>query len=105
MREPHGTQEGSAWAAAMRATSRAPGPRLASPGPEVNGSSRHNECATRGASIREVSVPVRRSQRYRLNLVACHEHGTALNGFLPASWDHLGCQSWDHPACLAGGSL
>ena len=30
--------------------------------------------------------------------VACHEHGTALSGFLPASWDHLGCQSWDHPA-------
>jgi hypothetical protein len=37
--------------------------------------------------------------------VACHEHGTALSGFLPASWDHLGCQSWDHPACLAGLSL
>lgn len=36
--------------------------------------------------------------------VACHEHGTALSGFLPASWDHLGCQSWDHPARLAGGS-
>src|SRR6266508_4792038 len=34
--------------------------------------------------------------------VACHEHGTALTGFLPASWDHLGCQSWDHPARLAG---
>jgi len=34
--------------------------------------------------------------------VACHEHGTALSGFLPASWDHLGCQSWDHPARLAG---
>ena len=36
--------------------------------------------------------------------VACHEYGTALSGFLPASWDHLGCQSWDHPARLAGGS-
>ena len=36
--------------------------------------------------------------------VACHEHGTALSGFLPASWDHLFCQSWDHPARLAGGS-
>jgi hypothetical protein len=36
--------------------------------------------------------------------VACHEHGPALSGFLPASWDHLGCQSWDHPACLAGGA-
>jgi len=22
--------------------------------------------------------------------VACHEHGTALSGFLPASWDHQG---------------
>jgi len=22
--------------------------------------------------------------------VACHEHGTALSGFLPCSWDHLG---------------
>jgi hypothetical protein len=21
--------------------------------------------------------------------VACHEHGTTLNDFLPASWDHL----------------
>jgi len=21
--------------------------------------------------------------------VACHEHGTTLSGFLPASWDHL----------------
>jgi hypothetical protein len=21
--------------------------------------------------------------------VACHEHGTTLNGSLPASWDHL----------------
>jgi hypothetical protein len=30
--------------------------------------------------------------------VACHHHGTALSGFLPASWDHLICQSWDHPA-------
>lgn len=36
--------------------------------------------------------------------VACHEHGTALSGFLPGSWDHLGCQSWDHPARLPGGS-
>ncbi len=35
--------------------------------------------------------------------VACHEHGTALSGFLPGSWDHLDCQSWDHPVCLAGG--
>ena len=37
--------------------------------------------------------------------VACHKHGTTLNVFLPASWDHLGCQSWDHPARLAGWSL
>lgn len=36
--------------------------------------------------------------------VACHGHGTALNGFLPGSWDHLDCQLWDHPARLAGGS-
>ena len=36
--------------------------------------------------------------------VACHEHGTAVSGFLPASWDHLDCQSWDHPARLLGGS-
>jgi hypothetical protein len=35
-------------------------------------------------------------------IVACHEHGTALRGLLPASWDHLGCQSWDHPARLVG---
>ena len=25
--------------------------------------------------------------------------------FLPASWDSMGCQSWDHPARLAAGSL
>ena len=37
-------------------------------------------------------------------LVACHEHGTGVAGFLPGSWDHLDCQSWDHPACRAGGS-
>lgn len=37
--------------------------------------------------------------------VACHEHGTALSGSLPGSWDHLDCQSWDHPARLAGGFL
>lgn len=36
--------------------------------------------------------------------VACHEHGTALSGFLPRLWDHLFRQSWDHPARLAGGS-
>jgi hypothetical protein len=36
--------------------------------------------------------------------VACHEHGTAVGGLLPGSWDHLFCQSWDHPARLAGGS-
>jgi hypothetical protein len=36
------------------------------------------------------------------NYVACHDHGTGLTGFLPASWDHLGCQSWDHPARLSG---
>ena len=37
------------------------------------------------------------------HVVACHEHGTALSGFLPGSWDHLDCQSWDHPARLVGG--
>jgi len=36
-------------------------------------------------------------------IVASHEHGTALSGFLPSSWDHLGCQLWDHRARLAGG--
>ena len=36
--------------------------------------------------------------------VACHEHGTGLSGFLPSSWDHLDCQSWDHPARLTDGS-
>ena len=36
--------------------------------------------------------------------VACHEHGTGVAGFLPGSWDRLDCQSWDHPACRAGGS-
>ena len=36
--------------------------------------------------------------------VACHEHGTALSGFLPAPWDHLDCQSWDHPARRVEGS-
>ena len=41
---------------------------------------------------------------YRLLDVACHEHGTGVAGFLPGSWDHLDCQSWDHPACRAGGS-
>jgi len=34
--------------------------------------------------------------------VACHEHGTALSGFLPSLWDHLDCQLWD-PARLAEG--
>lgn len=39
-----------------------------------------------------------------LGRVACHEHGTGVGGFLPGSWDHLGCQLWDHPARLVGGS-
>jgi len=39
-----------------------------------------------------------------LLVVACHEHGTVLNGFLPSSWDHLDCQLWDHPARLVDGS-
>jgi hypothetical protein len=44
------------------------------------------------------------SDLWPMSDVACHEHGTALSGFLPTSWDHLDCQSWDHPARLAGGS-
>ncbi len=40
-----------------------------------------------------------------LSAVACHEHGTGLTGFLPGSWDHLGCQSWGHRARRIGGSL
>ena len=34
--------------------------------------------------------------------VASHEHGTALSEFLPKSWDHLACQSWDHRARRIG---
>jgi len=34
----------------------------------------------------------------RFTLVACHEHGAGLSGFLPGSWHHLACQSWDHRA-------
>jgi hypothetical protein len=49
--------------------------------------------------------PCQRAQRMADQHVACHEHGTALSGFLPASWDHLDCQLWDHPACRAGRSL
>ena len=30
------------------------------------------------------------------SFVASHEHGTGLSEFLPRSWDHPGCQSWDH---------
>ncbi len=56
-----------------------------------------------GAGHDPVSA-TRGGERDRLS-VACHEHGTGLTGFLPASWDHLGCQSWDHPARLAGLSL
>ena len=40
---------------------------------------------------------------YRGAAAICHEHGTAVGGFLPASWDHLFCQSWDHPARRSGG--
>ena len=40
--------------------------------------------------------------RLRRHVVACHDHGTGLAGFLPASWDQLGCQLWDHPARLSG---
>lgn len=41
---------------------------------------------------------------YVSRFVACHEDGTGVAGFLPGSWDHLGCQSWDHPARLPGES-
>ena len=34
--------------------------------------------------------------------VARQLHGTGFSRFLPASWDHLICQSWDHPACCGG---
>lgn len=40
----------------------------------------------------------------RIRLVACHDHGTTVGGFLPASWDYLGCQSRDHPARRVGGA-
>ena len=32
----------------------------------------------------------------KIGCVACHEHGTGLSRVLPWSWDHLGCQLWDH---------
>ena len=38
-----------------------------------------------------------------MDIVACHEHGTGVAGFLPGSWDHLDCQLWDHPARRVGG--
>ena len=44
------------------------------------------------------TAPARRSR----TAVACHEHGTAVSGFLPVLWDHLDCQSWDRPARHAG---
>jgi hypothetical protein len=37
-------------------------------------------------------------------LVARHEYGTGLSGFLPRSWDHPGCQSWDHLRVVRRGS-
>lgn len=58
---------------------------------------RVRSCRVQGGCARPDLPPVGWS-------VACHELGTALSGFLPASWDHLGCQSWDHPARLAGSS-
>jgi len=45
----------------------------------------------------------RRRQEQRPG-VGCHEHGTAVGGFLPVVWEHLFCESWDHPGRLAGGS-
>jgi hypothetical protein len=48
--------------------------------------------------------PGKRGRKAKPVDVACHEHGTGLTGFLPASWDHLDCQSWDHPARLVGRS-
>ena len=48
-------------------------------------------------------VKQRTASSWRI-VMSRHEHGTALSGFLPGSWDHLDCQSWDHTARLAGGS-
>jgi RNA polymerase sigma-70 factor (ECF subfamily) len=59
----------------------------------------------RAVALAEIDGPdVALAEIDRLADVACHEHGTVLSGFLPGSWDHLDCQSWDHPARLAGGS-
>jgi len=56
-------------------------------------------------SFSNSAMPQWRPQRIHPDSsVACHEHGTALSGFLPSSWDHLDCQLWDHPARLAEGS-
>ena len=58
------------------------------------------------AEVAPMAVPNDANVKYNRPLagVACHEHGTGVAGFLPGSWDHLDCQSWDHPACRAGGS-
>jgi site-specific recombinase XerD len=56
-----------------------------------------------GCNVREVSEWAGHNS-VAFTLVACHVHGTALIGFLPASWGHPVCQSWDHPARLAGES-
>ena len=55
--------------------------------------------------VRQLLVPAYDNvEALEAESVACHEHGTGVAGFLPGSWDHLDCQSWDHPACRAGGS-
>jgi hypothetical protein len=43
----------------------------------------------------------------QVEIVARHAHGTAVSRFLPRSWDHRNCQSWDHHrrACRGRGRL
>jgi hypothetical protein len=52
-----------------------------------------------GMASRTAAKPVQSGE-----LVARHEHGTGLSGFLPPSWDHRGCQSWDHRRVVRRGS-
>ncbi len=66
-----------------------------------------NQRATLSSQLEELGVKCRGNRlclQPLLYFVACHEHGMALNGFLPASWDHVDCHLWDRPARLAGGS-
>src|SRR5690349_1814901 len=56
------------------------------------------------ARHRQRAVVVREQFTGRRWGVACHDHGTTLTRFLPRSWDHRNCQSWDHlrRACRGG---